>query len=68
MLSRRFKSKLVPLSTTKNYNVEKENCSTVRVPSHVLKAFEKIMYSVDAFTQDKVSNLLAGFGEKHKQH
>ena len=56
--------KLVEVSPIfkKNDDLDKENSKLVSVLSNVSKAFEKINYSqIDAFVQDKLSNLLAGF-------
>ena len=44
----------------KNDDLDKENSKHVGVLFNVSKAFEKIIYSqIDAFVQDKLSNLLS---------
>ena len=54
----------------KNDDLDKENYGPDSVLFNVPKAFERIMYSqIDAFMQDKLSNLLIGFGKIHStQH
>ena len=50
----------------KNNDVDKENYRLVSVLLNVSKVFERIIYTqVDAFMQDKPSNLLAGFRKNH---
>ena len=46
----------------KNDDLDKQNYKPVSVLFNVSNVFEKIMYSqIDAFMQDKLSNLLTGF-------
>ena len=46
----------------KNNDLNEENHRPVSVLFNVLKVFKRIIYSqIDAFMQDKLSNLLAGF-------
>ena len=54
----------------KNNDLEKENYRPVSVLFNVSKVFERIIYSqIDAFMQDKLSNLLTGFRKNHStQH
>ena len=54
----------------KNDDLDKENYRPVSVLFNVSKVFERIIYSqIDAFMQDKLSNLLTGFRENHStQH
>ena len=50
----------------KNDDLDKENCRPVSVLFNVSKVFERIIYSqIDAFMQDKLSNLLTGFRKNH---
>ena len=52
----------------KNDDLDKENYRPVSVLFNVSKVFERIIYSqIDAFMQDKLSNLLTGF-RKSPQH
>ena len=54
----------------KNDDLDKENYRPVSVLFNVSKVFERIIYSqIDAFMQDKLSNLLTGFRKNHStQH
>ena len=54
----------------KNDDLDKENYRPVSVLLNVSKVFERIIYSqIDAFMQDKLSNLLTGFRKNHStQH
>ena len=54
----------------KSDDLDKENYRPVSVLFNVSKVFEKIIYSqIDAFMQDKLSNLLTGFRKNHStQH
>ena len=50
----------------KNDDLDKENYRPVSVLFNVSKVFERIIYSqIDAFMQDKLSNLLTGFRKNH---
>ena len=49
----------------KNDDLDKENHRPVSVLFNMSKVFEKILYSqIDAFMQDKLSDLLTGFRKK----
>ena len=53
----------------KNDYLNKENYSPVSVLFNVSKVFQRIMYGqIDAFIQDKLSNLLEGFRKILAQH
>ena len=54
----------------KNDDLDKENSKPVSVLFNASSVFERIMYSqIDAFIQDKLSNLLTGFRKNHStQH
>ena len=69
MFSRRFKTCRSSIFK-KNDDLDKENYRPVSVLFHVSKVFERIIYSqIDAFVQDKLSNLLTGFRKNHStQH
>ena len=50
----------------KNSDLDKENYRPVNVLFNVSKVFERIMYiQINAFMQDKLSNLLIGFRKNH---
>ena len=50
----------------KNDDLDKENYRPVIVLLNVSKVFERIIYSqIDAFMQDKLSNLLTGLRKNH---
>ena len=50
----------------KNDDLDKENYRPVSVLLNVSKVFERIIYSqIDAFMQDKLSNLLTGVRKNH---
>ena len=52
-----------------NDYLDKENDSPVSVLFNMSKVFQRIMYSqIDAFIQDKLSNLLADFRKIFAQH
>ena len=60
--------KLAEVSSTfkKNDDLGKENYRPVNVLFNVSKIFEKTIYSqIDAFMQDKLSNLLTGFRKNY---
>ena len=59
--------KLAEVNSTlkKNDELNKKNYRPARVLFNVKKAFERIIYSqIDAFMQDKLSNILKGFRKK----
>ena len=50
----------------KNDDLDKENYRPVSVLLNVSKVFERIIYiQIDAFMQDKLSNLLTGVRKNH---
>ena len=53
----------------KKDDLDKENYRPVSVLSHVSKVFVRIMYQIEDFMKDKLSNLLTGFRKNHNtQH
>ena len=56
--------------TNQNDDIDIENCRSISIFLNVWKVFKRIICTqVDAFMQDKLSNLLTGFRKKHStQH